>query len=71
VADARSTAAERPDETCCVRTKHVVSRGESFYSISRRYGVSLNDLLSWNNKSYRSRLHPGDVLEIWKPRASR
>jgi len=60
-----------PDETCCLRTRHVVSRGESFYSISRHYGVSLTDLLSWNRKSVKSRLHPGDVLDVWKRRTAR
>ena len=28
---------------------HTVVSGDTFYSISRKYGVEINDLLSWNN----------------------
>jgi membrane-bound lytic murein transglycosylase D len=55
-----------PDEACCIKYEHVVRRGESFYSISRKYGVGVSELLAWNNRGLRSTLHPGDVLEIWK-----
>jgi membrane-bound lytic murein transglycosylase D len=43
-----------------------VSRGESFYSISKKHGITLNELLAWNNKSARSTLRPGDRLDVWK-----
>lgn len=55
----------RPDASSFVKRTHVVRRGDTFYSISRHYGVPLNDLLSWNRKTSRSVIHPGDVLEIW------
>jgi membrane-bound lytic murein transglycosylase D len=54
-----------PNETDYKKLKHVVKRGESFYSISRSYNIRLDELLAWNKKSARSIIHPGDVLEIW------
>jgi len=57
-----------PDEDCCIKHQHVVRSGESFYSISRKYGVGVNELLAWNNRGLRDTLHPGDVLHIWKRR---
>jgi len=60
------TGVDLPDENCCVKSTHVVRRGESFYSISKKYGVTLNELLAWNNKSARSTLRPGDRLDVWK-----
>jgi LysM repeat protein len=56
----------KPDETQFVKSTHVVRKGESFYSISRFYNVRLDELLAWNKKSPRSKIYPGDVLEIWK-----
>lgn len=55
-----------PDETCCTRQNHVVKKGDSFYSISKNYDVSLSEVLAWNNKSRRSVIRPGDVVYIWK-----
>lgn len=43
---------------------YTVKKGDTFYSISRKFDVPLNDLLAWNGKSRRSILYPGDVLEI-------
>jgi membrane-bound lytic murein transglycosylase D len=57
--------AEQPDETQYTRSTHVVRKGESFYSISKSYNVKLDELLAWNKKSARSKIYPGDVLEIW------
>lgn len=56
------------DETRFEQQRHIVSPGETFYSIGRRYNVSMNDLMAWNGKK-RSIIRPGDVLIIWKPRA--
>lgn len=50
------------------KTRHVVERGQTLYSIGRQYNVSLQDLMSWNGLT-RSNLRPGDVLVIWTPRA--
>jgi membrane-bound lytic murein transglycosylase D len=55
-----------PDEGNYEKHTHVVSKGESFYSISKSYNVRLDELLTWNNRSSRSIIRPGDKLEIWK-----
>ncbi len=56
------------DESRYERQRHVVESGDSFYSISRHYNVSISDLMAWNGRT-RSIIRPGDVLVIWKPRA--
>ena len=43
---------------------HTVSRGESAWSIARRYGISTTDLLARNGLDARGRLRPGMVLKI-------
>ena len=55
------------DESRFTKTRHVVERGESLYSIGRQYNVSTQDLMSWNGLS-RSNIRTGDVLVIWTPR---
>lgn len=57
--------AQVPNEPGWVKRTHVVRKGETFYSISRSYRVRLDQLLAWNNKSPRSTLYPGDVLDVW------
>ena len=48
------------------RRIHVVSRGETLSSISRRYGTTIERILGWNEKlSARSVLHPGDRLVLY------
>jgi LysM repeat protein len=55
------------DESRFEQQRLVVARGVTFSSISKRYEVSMNDLLAWNGRT-RSIIRPGDVLVIWKPR---
>ncbi len=62
-----STGPTTLDETLFIKRTHVVTRGESFYSISRLYNVQVSDLMSWNGRS-RSTIRPGDVLVVWTPR---
>lgn len=57
------------DESRFEKTKHVVERGESLYSISKQFNVSVSDLMSWNGLS-RSSIRSGDVIVVWTPRAS-
>jgi membrane-bound lytic murein transglycosylase D len=58
-------AEQVPNELGWVKRTHVVKKGETFYSISRSYQVRLDQLLTWNNKSPRSTLYPGDELDVW------
>lgn len=43
---------------------HVVASGENPYTISKKYGVSLDDLLKWNKLTKKSRLNIGDKLVV-------
>jgi len=63
-----SSSAGRPDDSSHIRQTHVVRKGDSFYSISQSYNVRLDELLTWNNKSARSIIRPGDTIEIWTER---
>ncbi len=46
--------------------EHVVQSGENLYSISRRYGLSVNTLRDWNNMS-SDLLYPCGILKISAP----
>lgn len=48
---------------------HVVSRGESFYSISRQYNVGLQELMSWNGRVNSSVIKAGETIVIYKPKS--
>ncbi|HSR65568.1 MAG TPA: LysM domain-containing protein, partial [Xanthomonadaceae bacterium] len=43
---------------------HTVARGESAWSIARRYGLRVEDLLARNKLLPRSVLRPGTVLRV-------
>lgn len=43
---------------------HVVQRGDTLYSISRRYGVPVNNLLSMNNISDPSQIEVGQRIRV-------
>lgn len=43
---------------------HTVSSGEIIGSIAERYGVAVETILTANNLTLRSRIHPGDTLKI-------
>ena len=45
-------------------TQHVVAKGETLYSISRKYGVTVNELCSKNNISQSQVLKVGQKLVI-------
>ena len=45
-------------------TQHTVLAGESMYGISRKYGVTIKQILEWNNKSDFN-VKPGEVLVIY------
>lgn len=57
-------APESRPATTGTNTRHVVESGQTYYSISRLYGVSINDLLAWNNVSLNDKLAVGQKLTI-------
>ena len=51
------------------RVEHTVAAGESFWSISRRYGVGLRELAKWNGLAPRDTLSIGQRLVVWTEQA--
>lgn len=47
---------------------HTVTRGDNPSSIARKYGVTTEEVLAWNNLKRNAVLHIGDKLVIRKPR---
>ena len=45
--------------------EHVVGRGESFWSISRRYSVNTRQLAAWNGMAPGDTLSVGKTLVVW------
>jgi membrane-bound lytic murein transglycosylase D len=60
VAAAPATVAQPRDRW----TRYRVRRGDSLWSISRRYGVTVRDLQAWNGMGRRSRILVGQNLRI-------
>ena len=46
---------------------HTVARGDNPSTIARKYGVTLEEVLAWNNLKRSAVLHIGDKLVIRKP----
>jgi membrane-bound lytic murein transglycosylase D len=55
----RSVAGYNP-----VAREYVIQRGDSLWSISRRFKVSQRQLIAWNGISEKDYLQPGQKLRI-------
>ncbi len=53
------------------KTRHTVKKGESFWSIARKYKVNMNNLAKWNGMAIRDPLKPGQKLTIWRKTSSK
>ena len=47
--------------------QHVVTKGETLYSIAFRYGKAPEDIARWNRLGDGSLIHPGQVLRLTPP----
>jgi LysM repeat protein len=47
-----------------VAQTYTVRRGDTLTAIARRFGVTVNQLASWNGMSTRTTLYPGNRLTI-------
>lgn len=52
------------------KVEYRVKRGDSFWTIARKYQVSVNELARWNNLSPRKPLKIGQKLAVWKKSSS-
>ena len=64
LAEARTTAALNPAGDA-KRQAYVVQAGDSLWSVSRRYGVEVADLATWNAMSPEDVLSVGRELVVW------
>ena len=48
------------------RITHIVSKGDSFWELSRKYNVGMHKLAKWNGMAIRDPLRQGQKLVIWK-----
>ncbi len=62
-------AAKQQQPRSGTRVEHYVRAGESFWSISRRYGVGMRSLASWNGMAPRDTLSVGQRLVVWTDKA--
>lgn len=58
------------DTTGRERTDHIVAPGEFFHEIAIKYQCRVEDLMYWNGLDKKN-LHPGQVLEVWRPQPSK
>lgn len=58
-------ASKRQHRRSGERRRYTVRQGDSFWSISRRFDVSVRELSSWNGMSPGDTLRPGDELVVW------
>ncbi len=47
--------------------QHTVSKGETLYSIAKKYNVGLGDINQWNNLNNNSLIYPGDKIIVSQP----
>jgi membrane-bound lytic murein transglycosylase D len=60
---ARRQSSSAGDNT--TRVDYVVRSGDSFWDISRTFGVSVQSLARWNNMAPRDVIRPGQTLAVW------
>lgn len=47
------------------KTYYTIKRGDTLYGISRRYGVTIQNIVSWNNIQNPNRIFPGQTLILY------
>lgn len=62
-----SPQAERIPEAQPNRLSHTVAQGETLFAISRKYGVSVENLKTWNSIGSQNIISVGQKLVIFKP----
>jgi len=58
---------EKPSIKQPERVTHTVAQGETLFAISRKYGVSVENLKSWNSIGSQNIISVGQKLVILKP----
>lgn len=66
-AAAVETPAKAPEEPAVKKVVHKVARNENPYSISKKYGVELDDFFKWNNLKRNAVLRIGQEVVVYVP----
>ncbi|MBF0219601.1 MAG: LysM peptidoglycan-binding domain-containing protein [Gammaproteobacteria bacterium] len=61
---AKTATAPKPKQSSAATTTHTVRSGESLWSISRQYSVSVDDLKRWNSMKGTPAIKPGQQLRL-------
>jgi membrane-bound lytic murein transglycosylase D len=56
---------DKSDPSNKKRSHYVIQRGDTVYSIARRFNVAVNDLQRWNNIPASNHLQPGSKLTVY------
>jgi LysM repeat protein len=71
LATSASAAQPAPTPTPAPATgEYVVQKGDTLYSIAKKHGVSVDDLVAWNNITNRNRIKVGQKLVVAGNRVS-
>ena len=62
VASAKQASKPEPRET---RKEYVVQKGDTLFSIARKFNIDHDDLKKWNQTKALARLQPGFKLTLW------
>ncbi len=72
VANPDASAHQPPvTETAVPAGMHRVQSGETVYGIARKYNLSVQDLLNWNNLVPAQAIRPGQMLRLLPPESSK
>lgn len=61
----QSTREQNPQSTELVNTEHTIKKGETLYTIAKKYGVRVSELKSWNNLK-NNRIRAGKTILVSK-----
>ncbi len=61
---AKAPKPEKKEEKAAKPKTHTVQAGETLYRISRRYGVTVDQLREFNNLDPNTKIHPGQEIKL-------
>ena len=50
---------------------HTLKKGESLWTVAKKYNVSTNSLIRWNNIKQSKTIKPGTQITVWQPKSTK